>query len=161
MKSSTLQALFRAGLLMIIYGMAGCQISEGEKDLDPPVIDMSTAGAFPSQCSVISRGESFVFRATFRDNMELGSYSLDVHHNFDHHTHSTEVNDCSMDPIKTPLSPYLLIKTYPIPAGLQMYEAVMEITVPKDVDPGDYHLMIKVTDKEGWQTIKGISIKVD
>ncbi|WP_280703931.1 MULTISPECIES: DUF4625 domain-containing protein [Chryseobacterium] len=25
--------------------------------------------------------------------MELGSYSLDVHHNFDHHTHTKEVEE--------------------------------------------------------------------
>nr|WP_244939634.1 DUF4625 domain-containing protein [Arcticibacter tournemirensis] len=32
--------------------------------------------------------------------------------------------------------------------------------MPADADPGDYHFMIKLTDKEGWQTIKGLSIKL-
>ncbi|AWW32094.1 hypothetical protein DN752_19215 [Echinicola strongylocentroti] len=148
-------------VLMITLAVSGCEMNEDEKDVDPPVIDNTFAGAFPTQCAVISRGASFELKVVFRDNMELGSYSLDVHHNFDHHTHSTEVNDCEMDPVKSPDNPFLLIDTYSIPSGLQTYEAVQQIAVPADVDPGDYHFMIKVTDKEGWQTIQGISIKIN
>jgi hypothetical protein len=32
--------------------------------------------------------------------------------------------------------------------------------VPEDVDTGDYHFLIKVTDKEGWQAIRGLSIDI-
>ena len=37
----------------------------------------------------------------------------------------------------------------------------MEIKVPENVDSGDYHFMILLTDEEGWQTIKGLSIKIN
>lgn len=104
--------------------------------------------------------KKITFRAKFTDNTALGSYSLDIHHNFDHHTHSTEVNNCTADPIKKPVNPLLYINSVTIPDGQKSYEAVQEITIPTDIDPGDYHFMIRLTDKEGWQTIKGLSIKI-
>jgi hypothetical protein len=35
-----------------------------------------------------------------------------------------------------------------------------EFAVPAGVDDGDYHFMIRLTDEEGWQSIKGISVKL-
>ncbi|QDH81659.1 DUF4625 domain-containing protein [Echinicola soli] len=120
-----------------------------------------TESSFPLQCSVLERGSTVQFRASFKDNVELGGFSLDIHHNFDHHTHSTEVNDCGLDPVKTPVDPMLFIQTYTIPSGLKAYEGTAEIEIPEDIDPGDYHFMIRVTDQEGWQTIQGLSIKIE
>jgi len=125
-----------------------------------PSIDISSSGTFPVQCSTIRRGESFVFKASFSDNVALGSYGLDIHHNFDHHTHSTEVEECDMGPVKDPENPFVLIKSVDIPDSPKRYDAAMEIEVPADIDPGDYHFMIRVTDKAGWQTMKGLSIKI-
>ncbi len=140
--------------------MAACSKDSEKVDTEYPVIDFTWSEAFPVQCSTIKRGETFVFRARFSDNVALGSYSLDAHHNFDHHTHSTEVEDCGLDPVKAPVSPFLLIKSVDIPGSPGTYEASLEIAVPDDIDPGDYHFMIRVTDKEGWQTMKGLSIKI-
>lgn len=149
-------------LITCVAIIAGCSKDE-ETSIDDtyPIIDNTAETAFPKQCSVINRGRSFVFRTTFSDDTELGSVSVDIHHNFDHHSHSTEVSDCNMDPVKAPLRPFLLIQDFPLPAGLKNYVLEKEILVPTDVDPGDYHFLIRVTDKAGWQTIKGISIKVE
>ncbi len=146
-------------LLFVVFLLVACGEDERPIDLDYPEI-IVTEDSFPVQCSVLERGGKLRFRALFRDNVELGGYSLDIHHNFDHHNHSTEVNDCESDPVKAAINPMLFIQTYTIPSGLQEYEAETEIEIPSDVDPGDYHFMIRVTDKEGWQTIQGISIKV-
>ncbi|KOF01785.1 hypothetical protein OB69_15700 [Roseivirga seohaensis subsp. aquiponti] len=135
-------------------------------DDDSPTIDTEYPeiilfqDSFPNQCSVLSIGQTHTFKLTFKDNRELGGYSLDIHHNFDHHSHSTEVASCNLENKKTPVNALLFIKTYSIPDGLQTYEATGEITIPSDVDSGDYHFLIRLTDKEGWQTLKGISIKV-
>jgi hypothetical protein len=146
--------------LMTLLFTSACKKDEAEIDTEYPVIDVTSQTAFPKQCSTVKRGEAFSFRALLNDNTTLGSVSVDVHHNFDHHTHSTEVASCEMDPVKTPLKPFLLIQSYPIPAGLNKYEIDQQITIPADVDPGDYHFMIRLTDKEGWQTVKGLSIKI-
>ncbi len=134
--------------------------SDSETDTEYPVIDISSAQAFPKQCSSVDRGKKFTFRARFSDNLALGSFSLDIHHNFDHHSHSTEISNCEFEAVKTAVKPFLFIKDYSIPEGQTSYEATVEIEVPVDADPGDYHFMIRLTDKEGWQTIKGLSIKL-
>ena len=141
--------------------IAGCSKKDDVSiDTEYPVIDISSSNAFPIQCSEVTRGEKLIFKAKFSDNSALGSYSLDIHHNFDHHTHSTEVAVCTMNPVKTAVKPFLFINTFEIPVGTRSYEATKEILIPLDIDPGDYHFMIKLTDKEGWQTLKGISIKI-
>lgn len=145
----------------IIFLLSGCDKDEPVIDTEYPVIDVNADGTFPVQCSVLKRGGKFTFQATFTDNIQLGSYSLDIHHNFDHHTHSTEVNDCNSDPVKKPVKPFLFIKNYDIPENQKMHVANQQIDVPADIDPGDYHFMIRLTDKEGWQTIRGISIKIN
>ncbi len=150
-------------LLLGIFAFAfisSCSSDNAEIDTEYPVIDISATDAFPIQCSTIERGKTFTFKATFNDNVELGSYSLDIHHNFDHHTHSTEVTTCETDAVKTPVKPMLFISNYTIPNGMKSYEATAQISIPADVDPGDYHFMIRLTDKEGWQTLKGLSIKI-
>jgi len=148
--------------LLIIAGFSACKKDNQEAiDTEYPAIDVTGTTAFPQQCSTVKRGEKFIFRAQLNDNTQLGSVSVDIHHNFDHHTHSTEVESCSMDPKKTPVKPFLFIQTFPIPAGLKTYEVQQEIIVPSDIDPGDYHFLIRLTDKEGWQTIKGLSIKIN
>lgn len=139
---------------------ASCDSDKNEIDTEYPVIDISAANAFPIQCSQVTRGQKITFRAKFTDNTQLGSYSLDIHHNFDHHTHSTEVNNCETEAVKKPVNPLLYINSVTIPEGQKSYEATQEITIPTAVDPGDYHFMIRLTDREGWQTIKGLSIKV-
>lgn len=130
-----------------------------EIDTEYPEI-LTTANSFPLQCGTLMRGQTATIKLTFSDNIELGAYSLDIHHNFDHHNHSTEVNQCTFETKKTPIKPFVFIQNYNIPIGLKRYEATAQIPIPADIDPGDYHFMIRLTDKEGWQTIKGLSIKI-
>lgn len=55
---------------------------------------------------------------------------------------------------------FLFIETYTIPDGQITYDAEVPIEVPENADPGDYHLFVALTDKEGWQTVKGFGIKI-
>ena len=136
-----------------------------EIDKVKPVIDLSIQNAFPVNCDTLYFGESFELKVLFTDNAELGSYSIDIHNNFDHHSHSTEVTECSLDPIKDPINPFLFIEDYNIPAGQSDYQTNMSISIPSsngngDYDEGDYHFFISLTDKEGWSSQKGLSIKM-
>lgn len=147
-------AIFLAGLLI-----SSC--SKEDTDLTKPVIERDYPEAYPRNCDTLFRGRSNTIRAAFSDNVELGSFSLNIHHNFDHHTHSTEMNDvCSLDPVKEAISPFLYIREYNIPEGLLYYEGQTELIIPDTIDTGDYHLMIQLTDKSGWQTMMGLSIKI-
>lgn len=147
-------------LAAIILFLGSCSKDEESVDTTYPVIDIASADASPKQCAVVKKGEKLAFIANLSDNAALGSVSIDIHHNFDHHTHSTEVESCNMDPIKAAVKPFLLIKNFTIPEGVRQHKVSEEIQVPSDIDAGDYHFLIRVTDKEGWQTIKGLSIKI-
>lgn len=138
-----------------------CEDNNDKKDNELPVIDMSGPDASPISCDTLFRGETFVFQATFTDQVELGSYSLDIHHNFDlHNPHTGEIGECPPEPEKEPLNPFVLQRSFSIPEGLQSFEATNEITVPDDVDEGDYHFTVKLTDQNGWQATYAVSVKI-
>lgn len=142
------------------YSLLFISCNKSEKDDIYPEIDMNGPNDFPKDCDTLYLGKSFLFRATFTDNKELGAFSIDIHNNFDHHTHSSSMVECPLDPVKTPVNPLVFIGEYNIPSGSTICQAAETISIPSGVDPGDYHLMIRLTDKEGWQTIKGIAIKL-
>lgn len=146
-------------LALLLLVLAAC--GKEAADMEYPTIDIAYADAFPTQCGVVRRGESFVFKARFADNVALGSFGVDIHHNFDQHSHSTEVQACAMDAKKEAVNPFLYIRSHAIDGDPRTYEAEVEIQVPADVDPGDYHLMIRVTDRAAWQTMRGLSIKIE
>jgi len=136
-----------------------------ETDTEKPLIDLNVQRAFPVNCDTLYFGEVFKFIVLLTDNMELGSYSLDIHHNFDHHSHSTEVTQCQMDPVKAPVNPFTFIQDYGIPAGLKEHVTDLSLLIPAGninglFDEGDYHFFIRLTDKAGWSTQKGLSIKM-
>jgi hypothetical protein len=138
-----------------------------QKEIDDqkPEIDLTFPETFPLNCDTIYFGESFTFKALFKDNTGLGSFSLDIHHNFDQHSHSTEINQCEMSSPGNPVNPFVFIKDFTIPNGLKEYEAHEEIVIPAGdgnghFDAGDYHLFISLTDREGWAAQKGLSIKM-
>ena len=145
-------------ILGMIFAFTSCD--ETVKDEALPEINMSGTTAFPQNCTTVYRGESFTFNALFTDNMELGSYSIEMHDNFDHHTHSTSATECELGAVKTPVKPFLYIEEFTIPAGKTTFTANISIFIPVDTDTGDYHFMVRLTDKSGWQTFEGISVKV-
>ncbi|WP_262246210.1 DUF4625 domain-containing protein [Parapedobacter soli] len=155
------KAIIAFGILSLALS---CSKDAETVDTEYPVIEKNFEAAFPQQCGTVRRGETFVFRARFSDNVALGSFGLNVHDNFDHHNHSTEVEECTLeqeDSTNTPIKPFTYIKSFDIPGAPETYEAQVEIDVPMDVDPGDYHFLISVTDREGWQSRRGLSIKIE
>jgi hypothetical protein len=145
-------------LLPLLWGGVSC--SDADKDDQLPVIDMTGDADYPMDCISLLRGETFTFHATFSDNIELGSYSIEMHHNFDHHTHSTSTAECELDPVKTAVNPFIFLEEYSIPGGLTTYFPTVQIEIPDTIDTGDYHFMVRLTDKAGWQALKGISVKI-
>lgn len=153
--------------LLIFALLTSCD-KDNEIDKERPKIDLSAFDAFPVNCDTLYLGETFNLKMLFKDNAELGSYkaySIDIHNNFDHHSHSTEPTQCSFDTVKTPVNPLAFIMDYDIPEGLTEYQADIPISLANgdnngQFDEGDYHLYVSLTDKEGWSTQKGLSIKI-
>ncbi len=151
--------------LFIVTTLNACSDDE-EIDTQKPVIDISISDAFPAHCSdIIYFGEPFTLRLKFSDNAELGTYSINIHNNFDHHSHSTEVTECELEAVKTPDNPFSLIEDYELPEGQTEYVTDLVVNVPSSgtngrFDEGNYHFQISLADKEGWSTLYGIGVKM-
>jgi len=144
-----------AGIIMLFTSCEGLF-----RDENKPVIDLTITDAFPQNCVTVYRGETFTYKVLFTDETALGSYGIEMHHNFDHHSHSTSAGTCDFGPDKSPVKPFKHIKDYSIPENLTSFTATGTIQIPADVDTGDYHFEFRLTDASGWQTFAGISLKI-
>ena len=148
--------------IMLLCALRACSGSDDEvqKDMQQPVISDQGITANPIDCQVYHRGEVIPFHYVMTDDQELGAYNIEVHNNFDHHTHSTTAVECPMDAQKQPQNPWVYNNDFSIPAGQNRYEARVDIEIPADIDPGDYHFMIRLTDRAGWQQLHAVAIKI-
>jgi hypothetical protein len=146
--------------ILIGFFCGACGNDDEGRDMEKPSIEMSGSHAFPQNCTVLRKGESYTFKAIFTDNRELGNYNIEIHNNFDHHSHSTDNTDCDPEPKKAPVNPFVYNQDFPIPEGVTYFEAQNQLAIPPDIDAGDYHFMIRLTDKAGWQQLKSVSLKI-
>lgn len=145
---------------LLLCALCACGSTSKEQDKVPPEILPHGDYASPLNCQQFQRGGVLPFAYAFGDNVELGSFNLEIHNNFDHHTHSTEAGECKPDPVKNPVNPWIYNQDFPIPDNLDYYEAEIDIPIPADIDPGEYHFMIRVTDASGWQELRSVSIRI-
>ena len=147
--------------MSILLVTAACSSDDPiEIDEEKPTITVAYDGGFPQGCGLLTKGETYNFRAMVTDNDELAAYSIDIHHNFDHHTHDDQVADCDLEPIKQSENPFIFVENYTIEEGLTSYEFNISVTIPDDIDTGDYHCAFSVTDVTGWQSRTSIDIKI-
>lgn len=148
--------------IMLLCALSACSGSDDEvqKDMQQPVISDQGITANPIDCQQYHRGDIIPFHYVMTDDHELGNYNIEIHNNFDHHTHSTTATDCPLDAQKQPQNPWVYNCDYSIPAGQQQYDARVDIQIPADIDPGDYHFMIRLTDRAGWQQLHAVAVKI-
>ena len=134
MKENVCIARFKAVVCLLavcICGLSSCSSEEG--DLRKPVIE-TLDDSFPTNCQVYVKGGVIPFHYAFTDDVELGNYNIEVHNNFDHHTHSTEAGDCPFDPVKKPVKPWVYNRDFSIPPHSLRHDARVEIPIPDDID---------------------------
>jgi hypothetical protein len=152
-------------LIIALLALAVFSCTDGEIDEEQPQIDISYIEAFPANCDTLYFGESFTFKSRFTDNVELGSFSIEIHHNFDHHSHSTEVSDCGLSPEQTAINPFRHIEEFEISPGESEYIAEINMNLPKgnnsgNFDEGNYHFVIRLSDREGWSDMRGVGVRI-
>ena len=65
-----------------------CGGDDEEKDMSKPVISDKGITANPIDCQTYHRGDVIAFNYVFEDDTELGSFNIEIHNNFEHHTTS-------------------------------------------------------------------------
>ena len=153
-------SVYYFSLFFVLLFAASCSSDDTDKDEEKPTITINYDNGFPQACEQLQRGETYTFRALVTDNLGLASYSIDIHNNFDHHTHDDQEETCDLEPIKTSVNPWIVIDNYAIPEGETSYEINITMTIPDDVDTGDYHCAYSVTDETGWQSRTSVDIKI-
>ncbi|MEJ4087370.1 DUF4625 domain-containing protein [Galbibacter orientalis] len=153
-----LKHIFLFSLLTLIFSCASDDSID--KDEEKPSITINYTEGFPKACTELVKGETYNFRAKVTDNMALATYSIDIHHNFDHHTHDDQSAECELESIKAAVNPLIFMENYAIENAPTNYEINVPITIPNDIDTGDYHCSYSVTDETGWQSRTSIDIKI-
>lgn len=147
--------------LWITLGACGNDGEVTKKDLEKPTITTEGVVAEPLNCSQYLQGDTIRLCYVLKDNIELGSYNVEIHNNFDHHSHSTDAGECELDAKKEANNHvWIYNKDFKIPAGSTTFVADERIPIPEHAQAGDYHFMIRFTDKAGHQEIKAVSIKI-
>lgn len=147
---------------MLLCALCACSSSDDDepKDMTYPVINTMDIVAVPTDCQVFQRGDVIPFNCLFTDDTELGAYNIEIHHNFDRHTHSTSSVECPMEAQKQPVKPWVYNQDFTIPSGQRTYTARHDIAIPADIDAGDYHFMVRLTDRAGWQQLYAVAVKI-
>ena len=148
--------------IMLLCALSACggNDDDEEKDMQQPAISDKGIVANPIDCQQYKRGEVIPFHYLMTDDEELGAYNIEIHNNFDHHTHSTTATECTMEAQKSPVNPWVYNQDFTIPAGQREYDARHDIKIPTDIDPGDYHFMVRLTDRAGWQQLHAVAVKI-
>lgn len=154
-------------LLGVLCALGSC--GDDDKDMERPVIQDNPATDFPLSCDVYHLGDTIPLCMVFTDNVGLASFTIDIHHNFDHHTHGTSSVECPLEErmsdeeikkLERANAVWIYKNNFRIPAGTQTYTARVSIPVPTDIHPGDYHFKVSVMDQNQWEEYKAISIKI-
>lgn len=141
------------------------------KDTVPPQITEATF--LPADCDIYYLGDTLLVHFDCSDDTELGNYNIEIHNNFDHHTHGTSDVDC--DEVEGEEhhheegeehehehehveGAWVYNQDFAIERGKKAATIDLAIPVSEDVKEGDYHFMLRLTDRAGWQAIKAVPI---
>lgn len=125
-------------LLPMLAFFAACNNNDDDEnpvDTTPPTISDVTLNDMSENIS-IAQGSRIHFDAKFEDDVELGQFKIDIHDNFDGHSHGR---------IET--TPFELSQVYDMMG--RSYTAHEDIDVPADAATGMYHFMIQYFDAAG------------
>jgi hypothetical protein len=123
-----------------------------DSDTQKPVINLEE----PAEGEILQIGgeHGVHFECEFTDNEALASYKVNIHPNFDGHTHSKVVSTRS----EAQTVDFEFERSWTL-SGRNAAIHHHDIIIPENATPGDYHLMIYCTDAAGNES--HIAVKVE
>ncbi|MDQ3191504.1 MAG: DUF4625 domain-containing protein [Bacteroidota bacterium] len=113
-------------------------------DIKPEIIVES-----PINKQTFRAGEEIIFKAIFKDNDELAQYKIDIHNNFDGHSHVVLASEAWEEVIIEELS------------GVEQ-KVERKLIIPADATIGDYDFIVKCIDVSGNEaTLKSLGIIIE
>jgi hypothetical protein len=132
-----------AMMFLVLWGMSGCNDDGETIDTSAPVIELED----PAYGEFFVAGNSVHFEASFTDDIELGSYKIDIHNNFDGHAHG-RVAKANDDPA---LIKWSFSQSFDFAPGLKISNVLLhdELEIPQNTMAGPYHFIVSAVDKSG------------
>jgi hypothetical protein len=119
-----------------------------DSDTTKPVINLVE----PANDDVLQIGgeHGVHFEVEFSDNEALASYKVNIHPNFDGHTH-TRASGATVD--------FEYDKSWSL-TGKNASVHHHEIKIPENASPGDYHLIVYCTDAAGNESHVAVNVEL-
>ena len=138
------QGIVLISIFVTLLVINGCIFQDSELvDITAPEIEVS----YPEAGTHFVAGGFVQFEGTFRDDLELGSYSIDIHDNLDGHGHG-RIASPSDDPS---LIWWSSKNNFTIPEGYIIYNAQHndDIEISANALAGPYHFIVQAVDNAG------------
>ncbi|ASB47775.1 DUF4625 domain-containing protein [Alkalitalea saponilacus] len=153
-----MKRLIFVSLISILF-VSAC-VKDSDTEAEAPKVEI----LLPFPCDTIYYGEDFIFRLKLTDKNELGNLSMDIHNNFNHHSHGDNIT-CQMDDRKEAIHPFSKAWIHSLPNQREYtFEKVLNFPVKnqddKVHDHGDYHFHIYVTNEDGYQVFTTLDVKI-
>lgn len=136
-------------LMAALFAFTSCDDEKG--DVTPPVINLTE----PEEGAelLIGNEHGVHLEMDLADDVELQSYRINIHSNFDHHGHTRSASGETVA--------FSFDKVYDDAAGKKNHHVHNhDIVIPANATPGDYHLMIYCTDAAKNETYIARNIKL-
>lgn len=130
-------------IFLALWGMSGCNDDGETIDTTPPVVEIDE----PGFGDFFAAGGPIHFEAVFADDIELGSYKIDIHNNFDGHAHG-RVAKANDDP---GLLKWSFSQSFDFAPGLKSSDVQLhdELEILQNTMAGPYHFIVSAVDKSG------------
>ena len=141
-----LVSILTVSMFLFLWSLTGCNDDSETIDTSAPIIELED----PANGDFFAAGNSVHFEASFTDDIELGSYNINIHNNFDGHAHGriAKVND---DP---GLLKWSFSQSFDFAPGLKNSDIHLhdELQIPQNTMAGPYHFIVSAVDKSGNST---------
>ncbi|MDR2058062.1 MAG: DUF4625 domain-containing protein [Dysgonamonadaceae bacterium] len=111
-----------------------------EGDTTKPVINLIE----PEEDDSLLIGDDVHFDAEFSDDEALASYKIEIHNNFEDHSHDNTRAGSAEETVD-----FTFEKSYDLSGKKNADVHHHDIIIPKNATPGNYHLMVYCTDAAG------------
>lgn len=130
---------FFLAISLFVFPSLFLSCSDDDGDTTAPVINLKA----PVEGAVLKIGSDVHFDLELLDNEMLASYKVDIHNNFDSHTHSKASNS------DNDTAPFAFQKSWDVSGLKKTSIHHHEIIISENATPGKYHLVVYCTDAAG------------
>ena len=124
-------------VLMSSVLLVSCSDDEKQGDTTKPVITLNA----PAEGAALQPGSHIHFDMDLEDDVMLGSYKVEIHNNFDGHTHTkVEAGETT---------PFAYNNSWDVSDKKSHHIHHHEIEIPANATEGNYHFMVYCTDAAG------------